>query len=203
MSLTLGKSFNRQYKLRLPFKDFFYDVGIFFHTDINFNLFDINAVLKYNSDQEFTGNQINMYKNIEMSDFCKNCLDLHLVDNRPAKFNNILDEWKDDVYLETKEKIFINANNFMKIFIFKLKNYDNKKDDFLFLLVERKNFLKKYRSDKIITTLSGLQIATQPAIEYIAGNTNKEKIILSSSRNTNSENIVFNMEIEQDVKSND
>jgi len=167
MSLTLGKSFNRQYKLRLPFKDFFYDIGVFFNTDINFNLFDVKTVLKYNSDKEFTGVHINMYKNIETSPFCKKCLNLSLVDNRLSKFKGIKEEWDNDIYCAFKEKISLNANNYLKIYIFKIKSYCSNKDDFLFLLIERKNYLKKYKSDKIVTTLSGLQISTPDPFNYI------------------------------------
>lgn len=166
MSLTLGKSFDRQYKMRLPFKDFFYDVGVFYNTQMNFNLFDIQAVLKYNSDKEFTGITINMYKNIEISDFCHNCLNLGYIDNRLSKFNGIKEEWLDDVYCKNEEKVKISANNYLRIFNFKIKNYNNNVNDFIYLLVERKNYLKKYRSDKIVTTLSGLQISTPASIEY-------------------------------------
>ncbi len=39
MSLTLGKSFNRNYRLRIPFLDGHYDVGIFFNKKSSLLLF--------------------------------------------------------------------------------------------------------------------------------------------------------------------
>jgi len=167
MSLTLGKSFNRQYKLRLPFRDYFYDISVFYHTDINFNLFDINPIMKYNSNKDLKAVNINMFKNIESSDFCINCLDLKTINNRLSKYENIKDEWKNDITCVGKERVNISSDNYLKVITFRIKSYNNIKDDFIFLLVERKNYLKKYKDDRITTTLSGIQIATNSPIDYI------------------------------------
>jgi len=165
MSLTLGKTFNRQYKARFPFHDYYYDIGIFYHTDVNFNLFDVKPIYTYNS-KNIASTNINMFKNIESSDFCMKCLLLKNIDNRLCEFIKIDPYISSDLIINSNEQIILSESNYIKIISFKFEQFD-KNDDFLFILVERKNFLKKYKTDKIITTLSGLQISTSKPIEFI------------------------------------
>ena len=43
MALQLGKSFNRNYKIRLPFLDGFYDIGLFYNNKSSFLLFSVDS----------------------------------------------------------------------------------------------------------------------------------------------------------------
>jgi len=162
MSLTLGKSFNRQIKMRLPFQNYFYDIGIFYTTIINFNLFDVKPVYKHGNNPS-DDVKINMFKNIEASEFCMNFLDMKIENERPSKFITIKDKYQSDIYSNLTETIIMNNNNIMKIYLFSLAAYE---DDFLYVMVERKN-ITKAKEDKIISTLSGIQIMTSDVNEYL------------------------------------
>ena len=62
MSLTLGKSFNRNYRLRVSFLDGYYDIGVFFNKKSTLLLFSIDPVF---SETEFKHNvKVNMFKNL-------------------------------------------------------------------------------------------------------------------------------------------
>jgi len=163
MSLTLGKSFNRQLKLRIPFKNYFYDIGIFYTTKINFNLFDIKPILKYNIQSAPNDVKINMFKNIEMSIFCSECLDLGEENNRISYFKCIKEEWRDIITLDNVEHVNMGIDNEMTIFMFVMNQYS---DSFRFILTERKN-ITKVSNEHIIRTLSGIQISTTKPIELM------------------------------------
>ena len=65
MSLTLGKSFNRNYRLRIPFLDGYYDIGVFFNKKSTLLLFSIDPVFH---ESEFKHSvKVNMFKNLESS----------------------------------------------------------------------------------------------------------------------------------------
>jgi len=162
MSLTLGKSFNRQIKMRLPFQNYFYDIGIFYTTSINFNLFDIRPVYKHGNNPS-NDSKINMYKNVEASEFCMNFLDLKIENGRPSRYISVKDEYQSEIYCNFTETIMMNNNNNLKVNLFSLIKYDN---DFLYLLVERKN-ISKISNEKIISTLSGIQITTNLVSDYL------------------------------------
>jgi len=162
MSLTLGKSFNRQIKMRLPFQNYFFDIGIFYTTIINFNLFDIKPVYKH-GNTPLDDVKINMYKNIEASDFCMNFLNMKIENERPSKFIEIKDKYQSDIYSNLTETIIMNNNNIMKIYLFSLAAYE---DEFLYIMVERKN-IAKTKEDKIVNTLSGIQIMTSSVNSYL------------------------------------
>jgi len=162
MSLTLGKSFNRQIKMRLPFQNYFYDIGIFYTTSINFNLFDIRPIYKHGSNPSSEA-KINMFKNIEASDFCTDFLEMKIENDRPSRFIAVKDNFQADIYCDFIETIMMSNNNNMKIYLFSLTKYDN---DFLYILVERKN-ISKVSEDKVISTLSGIQITTSTVNNYL------------------------------------
>ena len=78
MGLQLGKSFNRNYVLRIPFLDGFYDIGLFYNTKSSFLLFSVDSDFSQSMNKELKHNvKINMYKNIESSKFCETFLKLH------------------------------------------------------------------------------------------------------------------------------
>ena len=68
--LTLGKSFNRCYNLRLPFLNGFYNIGVYFNNKSSFLLFSIDPDFQKSSGIEHSV-KINMYKNLESSKFCE------------------------------------------------------------------------------------------------------------------------------------
>ncbi len=74
MGLNLGKQFNRNYNVRIPFLDGFYNIGIFFDKRSTFLLFSVNPDF---TTGEFKQNVVNMYKNLEASIFCETFLELH------------------------------------------------------------------------------------------------------------------------------
>ena len=162
MSLTLGKSFNRQIKMRLPFQNYFYDIGIFYTTSINFNLFDIRPIYKHGSNPS-NDSKINMFKNIEASDFCMDFLDMKIENDRPSRFIAVKDEYQSEIYCNFVETVMMSNNNHMKIHLFSMTKYD---EDFLYILVERKN-ISKVNEEKIISTLSGIQITTSKVGFYL------------------------------------
>jgi len=163
MALSLGKSFNRHLKLRLPFQDYFYDIGVFYSTYINFNLFDIKTVLKYNRNVVPSNVKINMYKNIEASIFCTNCLDLTIENNRLSYYEGIHKNWKDKIKCINTEYIDMGIDNYIRINIFNMCEFEK---NFLFLLVERKN-KTKIHGKQLATTLSGIQISTSEPIDTV------------------------------------
>jgi len=73
MSLKLGKSFDRNYNLRLPFLNGYYDIGVFFNKRSTFLLFSVDSSLGVDGQ----GVKVNMFKNLESSKFCETFLELH------------------------------------------------------------------------------------------------------------------------------
>jgi len=148
--------------MRIPFQNFFYDIGIFYTTSINFNLFDIKPIYKYGNSPTNDVN-INMFKNIETSIFCSNFLDLKMENDRPSRYLEIKSEYQNDIICDLTESITMTSNNMMKVYMFTLYKYEN---DFLYLLIERKN-VSKTTDMKVISTLSGIQINSSIALNYL------------------------------------
>jgi hypothetical protein len=173
MSLTLGKSFDRNYNLRIPFIDGYYDVGIFFNKKSTFLLFKVTPDFSTAVSTKY-GVKVNMFKNLESSKFCETCLVLHNYRKTSLdiinQFHNIKPEFYQDVSfllnesitlskVDVEEKTFFDMLN---IYAFTLNSYSN---EFIFLLTERQNIISRL-SKKIVRT-SGIQIATSPAIELL------------------------------------
>ena len=172
MSLTLGKSFNRNYRLRVPFLDGHYDIGIFFNKKSTLLLFSIEPIFH---SSEFKHNiKVNMFKNLESSKFCETFLNLHNYKKSTLDISNQFENIKPEYYsdlsfvfneslilskVEVGERIFYDQLN---IYGFTMVSHN---DEFLFLLTERHNILKKL-GKKMVRT-SGLQIATTPALDML------------------------------------
>ena len=170
--LTLGKSFNRNYRLRVPFLDGHYDIGIFFNKKSTLLLFSIDPVF-YGS--EFKRNiKVNMFKNLESSKFCETFLNLHNYRKSTLDISNQFDSIKPEYYsdlsfvfnesislakIESEGRTFFDQLN---IYGFTINSHV---DEFLFLLTERHNIVK--RLGKKMVRTSGLQIATTPALEML------------------------------------
>ena len=170
MGLKLGKSFDRNYNLRIPFLNGFYDVGIYFNKKSTFLLFSVDSGLR--SDGQ--GVKINMFKNIESSKFCETFLELHNYRKstldilnqfkcvKPEYFHEVsfvMNETLNLSKIELDDKTLFDCLN---IYGFTLNSYQN---EFLFLITERQNIVKKL-GRKIVRT-SGIQIATTQAIHML------------------------------------
>lgn len=175
MGLKLGKSFNRNYVLRIPFIDGFYDIGVFYNTKSSFLLFSVESDFTQSKNKELKHSiKVNMFKNIESSKFCETFLNLH---NYKSQTLDIVDQFKEikseclpDVNFLFNEtintsKIIIDDNIFydsLKLYGFTLSSYVN---EFLFLIAERQNIVTKIH--KKIVRSSGIQIATSSSLELI------------------------------------
>jgi hypothetical protein len=171
MSLQLGKSFDRNYNIRVPFLNGFYNIGVFFSKKSTFLLFSVEQDFK----ESTLAPKVNMYKNLEGSKFCETFIELHSYRKNTLdiqnQFKNIRPDFYSDISFLTNEtinlaKIEIDDRepvyDCLNIYMLTLNPYMN---EFVFLITERHNIVKKLRK-KIVRT-SGLQIATTPALKMI------------------------------------
>ncbi|MCF8019782.1 MAG: hypothetical protein K9L62_10265 [Vallitaleaceae bacterium] len=171
MGLELGKSFDRNYNLRIPFLNGFYDVGIYFNKKSTFLLFSVDSKIQTGKSE---GVKINMFKNIESSKFCETFLELHNYRKstldilnqfkcvKPEYFHEISFVMNETINLskfELDDKVLFDCLN---IYGFTLNSYQ---DEFLFLITERQNIATKL-GKKIVRT-SGIQIATTQATHML------------------------------------
>jgi len=172
MGLKLGKSFDRNYNLRIPILNGFYDVGIFFNKKSTFLLFSVDPGIR-TTDSE--GVKINMFKNLESSKFCETFLELHNFRKSTLDILNQFKCIKADYYHEVSfilnetlnlSKVDIDEDktlfDCLNIYGFTLNSYQN---EFVFLITERQNIVKKLNR-KIVRT-SGIQIGTSPALNML------------------------------------
>jgi len=175
MSLKLGKSFNRNYVIRLPFLDGFYDIGLFYNTKSSFLLFSVDSDFSQSKNRELKhSNKVNMFKNIESSKFCETFLNLHNYRSTSLDILNQFKEIKNDYTLdvnflfnesivmskiETDESTFYDTLN---LYCFTLSAYIN---EFLFLIAERQNIISKLH--KKVVRSSAIQISTSSPLELI------------------------------------
>lgn len=170
MSLKLGKQFDRNYNLRIPFLRGFYDVGIFYNRKSTFLLFSVEQGLRGYGG----GAKINMFKNLEASKFCETFLELH---NYRKSTLDILNQFKcvkpeyhhevsfifnESIVLSKVEVFDRELFDCLNIYGFTLNSYVN---EFVFILTERQNIVKQFNK-KIVRT-SGLQIATSQALSML------------------------------------
>ncbi len=173
MALKLGKSFDRNYNLRLPFLNGFYNIGVFLNKKSTFLLFSVDSAVR--SSNETEGVKINMFKNLESSKFCETFLELH---NFRKSTLDILNQFKciRPEYYHEVSFIMNETLNFSKVEVdedktlfdclniygFTLNSYQN---EFIFLITERQNIVKKLNR-KIVRT-SGIQIGTSQALHML------------------------------------
>jgi len=169
MSLTLGKQFNRNYNIRIPFLDGFYNIGVYFDKRSTFLLFSVKPDF---SNSSFIKNiKVNMFKNLESSIFCETFIDLHNFRKSTLdisnQFERIKVEYSGDLSFIFNETITLAkvelhdkpVYDLLNIYGFTINSYLN---EFVFILTERHNIVK--RLGKKIVRTSGLQIATTPAL---------------------------------------
>lgn len=167
--LTLGKSFDRKYEMRVKFLSSFYKIGIFFNRRSTFLLFSADA----ESDMKDAA-KINMFKNIESSRFCETFLELHnyrkqtldIVNQfksiRPEYFHEISFLFNETLNLTKYEIDERELFDCLHVYGFTINSYQ---DEFIFILTERHNIVKKL-GRKIVRT-SGIQIASSQALKII------------------------------------
>lgn len=170
MGLKLGKSFDRNYNIRLPFMNGYYDIGIYFNRKSTFLLFSVEPSLT--GDE---GVKVNMFKNLESSRFCETFLELHNYRKNTLDILNQFKEIKAEFYPEvsfilnetlTLSKVEIDDDrtlfDCLNIYGFTLNSYLN---EFVYIITERQNIVRNLNR-KIVRT-SGLQIATGSALKML------------------------------------
>jgi hypothetical protein len=175
MSLQLGKSFNRNYVIRIPFLDGFYDIGLFYNNKSSFLLFSVDSDFTQSKNKELKHNiKVNMFKNIESSKFCETFLNLHNYKSATLDIVNQFKEIKSDYTLDvnflfnetlTMSKIITDTSTFydsLNLYCFSLSAYMN---EFFFLIAERQNIISKLQ--KKIVRSSAIQISTSSSIDLI------------------------------------
>lgn len=174
MGLVLGKSFDRKYVLRLPFISGFYNLSIFFSKRSSFVLFSIDPDFTKEVDHKH-GVKINMFKNIESSRFVEIFLNLHNYSKSTLdiinQFESIKGDYSNDVSFILNETITLakvetnDGRTFydtLTLYGFTLVNYPT---DFIFILAERQNIIRKLARKVVRTT--GIQISTTPALTLL------------------------------------
>ena len=173
MGLLLGKSFNRNYNLRIPILNGFYNIGIFYNSKSTFLLFSIDSDFSLSKEMKHN-TKIAMFKNIESSLFCSTFLDLHNYKNNTLditnQFKNIKGEYSNDIVFILNENITLSKTIFQEsIFYDQLLIYGftlaSNQTEFAFILAERQNINTKLKKKTVRT--SGIQIATTPTLELI------------------------------------
>jgi len=172
MGLKLGKSFNRNYNLRVPFLNGFYNIGVYFNKRSTFLLFSVEDGVRTN---EVEGIKINMFKNLESSKFCETFLELHNYRKNTLDILNQFKCIKPEYYHEVSfimnetlnlSKVEVDEDktlfDCLNIYGFTLNSYQN---EFIFLITERQNIVKKLNR-KIVRT-SGIQIGTSQALHML------------------------------------
>lgn len=176
MSLQLGKSFNRNYKIRLPFLDGFYDVGLFFNNKSSFLLFSVDSDFTQSKSKELKHSiKVNMFKNIESSKFCETFLNLHSYRSQTLdiinQFKEIKPDYINDVHYLFNESLVMSKvvtkehtsyYDTLNLYCFTLTSYSN---EFLFLIAERQNIISKL--EKKVVRSSGIQISTTSSLDLI------------------------------------
>jgi hypothetical protein len=172
MALKLGKQFNRNYHIRLPFLNGFYNIGVYFNKKSAFLLFSVDSELPYNNG--IVNNKINMFKNLESSSFCETFLELHNYRKSTLdivnQFKDIKPEYSGELSFILNESISLSRININDRDIYdKLNIYgltiNTHINEFIFVIVERHHIIKRFNK-KVVRT-SGIQISTLSALEML------------------------------------
>jgi len=176
MSLQLGRSFNRNYTMRLQFLEGYYDVGLFYNTKSSFLLFSVDSDFTQSKTKEMKHSiKVNMFKNIESSKFCETFLNLHSYRSQTLdiinQFKEIKPDYLNDVHYLFNESLVMSKvvtkehtvyYDTLNLYCFTLTTYSN---EFLFLIAERQNIISKL--EKKVVRSSGIQIATTSSLDLI------------------------------------
>jgi len=169
MSLTLGKQFNRNYNIRIPFLDGFYNIGVYFDKRSTFLLFSVKPDFSLSTFEKNV--KVNMFKNLESSKFCETFLSLHNYRKSTLdisnQFEKIKPEYSGELSFVFNETITLakvdlhdkSVYDLLNIYGFTINSYLN---EYIFILTERHNIVK--RLGKKVVRTSGLQIATSSSL---------------------------------------
>lgn len=202
MGLQLGRSFNRNYTVRLQFLDGFYNIGLFYNNKSSFLLFSVDPDFTQSKSKDLKhGIKVNMFKNLESSKFCETFLNLHSYRSQSLdiinQFKEIKPDYTNDInYLFNESlilsKISTESNSVLydtlNLFCFTLTSYSN---EFLFLVAERQNIISKLQ--KKVVRSSAIQIATTSSLDLIEefyNESRKSKIIDVTKRIIASDEII-------------
>ena len=174
MSLELGKSLDRRYTLRIPFLNFYYEIGIYFNKKSTFLLFSADKKDYDRVDGDISGSKLSMFKNLKSSKFCETFFNLHSYNSNNL---DILDQFSSikptyDSYIEQfiNESIILSKVKIqdkdlydtLTIYGFTICAYER---EFIFILAERQNIIKKL--GKKIVRSTGLQIGTSKSLDVL------------------------------------
>lgn len=172
MSLSLGKLFDRNYTMRVPFLDGHYNIGTFFNKRSTNLLFSVEP--DFSESNANHGIKINMFKNLKSSKFTETFLNLHNFRKNTLDIMNQFENIKDDYSYEISfilnetlklSKVDIDGKNLydvLNLYGFTMTSYSN---EFIFIIAERQNILKKLGKKMVRTT--GIQISTGAALNLL------------------------------------
>jgi len=173
MSLTLGKSFDRNYTIRIPFLNGHYNIGVFFNKKSTFLLFRVDPDFSNDSLVEHSP-KINMFKNLESSKFCETFINLHNYRKSTLdivnQFENIKSEYHNDISFILNESITLSKLEINdRVFYDTLNLYGLTMNahmrEFIFLVAERQNIIR--RLNKKIVRTTAVQISTTPSLSLL------------------------------------
>lgn len=168
MALKLGKVFIRNYNLRVPFMESFYNIGVFFDKRSTSLLFSVDS--DYSSSNKFYNAKVTMFKNLESSMFCETFINLHNYRKNTLdisnQFKEIKPEYTGTISFLINETITLSKVELHDREVFDTVNFygltiNSHYNEFLFLIAER-HFIDRKLGRKIVRT-TGLQIASSTA----------------------------------------
>jgi hypothetical protein len=176
MGLTLGKSFDRNYNLRIPFLNGFYDLGIFLNKNSTFLLFSADKEFLKTDERERSvpGSKLSMFKNLKASKFCETFLEFHSYNGTNLdivdQFSKVRDVYSSHISTCINETILLSKIKIedkdifdtLIIYGFTLCAYPR---DFIFVLAERQNIVRRLNTKIVRST--GLQIATANSLKLL------------------------------------
>ena len=172
MPLELGRSFNREYKLRIPFSETHVDLSVFFNKKSSFLLFRVNPIIERSNVT--LGTKVNMFKNLTTSNFVETFFNMNSYkgDNLDIQnqFENIKDEYNDIIVPVLNEHISLSKKKIRgkeihdKLLILGFSVVEHI-DDFIFIVAERSS-INAYIKKKVVRTI-GVQIANTTALETL------------------------------------
>jgi hypothetical protein len=172
MSLVLGKSLNRNYNLRLPFLDGFYNIGLFYNTRSPFLLFSVDPDISFSELKHSV--KVNMFKNVESSRFVETFLNLHNYKSYNLdiinQFKEIKPDYTNDVNFMLNEnlvisKVQVEDNTYLDQLVLYGLTLTSYSTEMIFLIAERQNIVAKLRK-KVVRT-SAIQISTLGAMNMV------------------------------------
>lgn len=179
MALTLGKQFDRNYNLRIPFLNSFYNIYIYFNKKSPLVLYNIDNDDKSSMDKHVN---IKMFKNLTGSTFCETFLNLHDYKKTNLdivnQFHEVKSEFTSDVLFICNESINLSKIQVddrtlfdtITIYGFTVSSYLN---EYCFIITERQHINQKLNKKIVRTT--GIQFGSNESIEYIKEINNKIK----------------------------